>query len=334
MQHLTETDFVTHLQSLSEASRRLKKAGKDVKHLISTEGISALTSVAKRKPGAANKFSENVEKAIMEYSLHYPNHGQRVVAKELNKVYGWKISEGGVRKVWKRHHIELIDLRLKRLKIYAAEGNPLSETQQTALAPKKVIIKPQMEDLEADFPGQILAQEIFYMGDIPGIGKIYQQIGIDVFSGVVLTKAYLGKTAITASEFLNSKVLPYYDKHKAPLKAIQTNKGLSYCGNESHPYELFLLLCGINHRVEKNVAPQLLRTRDNFLKEFYNTIKIRKYQNIEGLNVDLTNYQDHYNTSRKSTDRWRGWYPEIIFRDGARQFIKTEEPPKWEPTIQ
>jgi hypothetical protein len=333
-----KNDFVSRLKALSEATRILKKQGKDIKQLIADHGVEAL-EVPRKIPKIINKFSSEKEDAILDYSLEHPSQGQRRVALELNKKHNWKISEGGVRRVWVRHNLELVSLRMQRLKAYAAEGRALSDAQKAELTPKVIPVKPQIRDLLAEYPGALLAQSTFSMGIIPGIGKIYQQTLIDVFSGRIFAKAYTSKTAFIAAEFLDDQVIPFYSKYRTKIEALQTNPELIYCGKESHPFELFLLINDIEHKVGKLTAPQLLRSKTTFLKEFYSTLSKRNYSNINELNRDLEDYLEHYNNLRKSTDRWAGQYPQSIFEDGVRQFIKPKngesyEPQKWEPKNQ
>lgn len=56
-------------------------------------------------------------------------------------------------------------------------------------------------------PGYLFGQDTYYVGYIKGVGKIYQQTGIDTFSNMGFAKLYADKTAITAADFLNDKVV-------------------------------------------------------------------------------------------------------------------------------
>src|SRR6202034_1170250 len=56
-------------------------------------------------------------------------------------------------------------------------------------------------EIETFHPGFLLGQDTYYVGYIKGVGKIYQQTGIDTFSNVGFAKLYTDKTAITAADF-------------------------------------------------------------------------------------------------------------------------------------
>jgi hypothetical protein len=49
------------------------------------------------------------------------------------------------------------------------------------------------------------------LGYIKGVGRLYQQTAIDTYSNVGFAKLYLEKTSLSAADFLNDRVLPFYD---------------------------------------------------------------------------------------------------------------------------
>jgi len=67
-----------------------------------------------------NRVSEEVEKAILEYSLDQPTHGPLRVAQQL-VLRDVQVSAGGVRGVWSRHKLLSRHERLLRLEKTARE---------------------------------------------------------------------------------------------------------------------------------------------------------------------------------------------------------------------
>src|SRR5262245_14507584 len=53
------------------------------------------------------------------------------------------------------------------------------------------------------------AQDTFYVGNLKGMGRIYQQTFIDTYTKVSFAKLYDRKTPITAADLLNDRVLPF-----------------------------------------------------------------------------------------------------------------------------
>ncbi len=76
-----------------------------------------------------------------------------------------------------------------------------------------------------------------------GVGRIYQQTFVDTYSRVALAKLYIEKTAITAADMLNDRVVPFFDEQGIPLSRILTDRGTEYCGKlENHSYQLYLAM--------------------------------------------------------------------------------------------
>jgi len=120
----------------------------------------------------------------------------------------------------------------------AEKNNILSESQVQALEEQKQE-KEAHGEIETHHAGFLFAQDTYYVGYIKGIGKIYQQTGIDTFSNLGFAKLYLDKTQTVAADFLNSKVLPTFDEHGVSVLRVLTDNGKEYCGHQnSHHYQL------------------------------------------------------------------------------------------------
>lgn len=137
--------------------------------------------------------------------------------------------------------------RLKRLEKFAAEsGKVLTESQVAALENAKEQ-KQAHGEIETFHPGFLFGQDTYYVGYIKGVGKIYQQTGIDTYSNMGFAKLYMDKTAITAADFLNDKVLPFFDGEQVRLLRVLTDRGTEYSGKiEQHPFNYSCILMILN----------------------------------------------------------------------------------------
>jgi transposase InsO family protein len=276
----------------------------DIKAAIEEDGVEGLLEKSRRLARPANRVSLDTEKLVLEYSLEFPTHGQARVVNELKK-RGTILSTGTVRAIWKRNgELQKKAERLKRLEKYASEsGLVLTEAQVQALETAKQI-KEAHGEIETFHPGFLLGQDTYYVGYIKGVGKIYQQTGIDTFSNVGFAKVYTEKTAITAADFLNDKVLPFFDREMMRLLRVLTDNGSEYCGLESrHPYELFLHLNDIEHSKTKVRHPQtngMTERLNQIIQEEFYAVEFRKtyYQSLEQIQKDLDIYMQRYNTER------------------------------------
>ena len=319
------------LGNISEACRKLGVSRQhyyDIKGTIEEEGLDGLISKSKSKPRIANRVSSIIEERILEYSLENPVAGQKRVANDL-KQEGHIVSDGGVRGVWLRHDLTTKDLRLKRLEKHHKDTNCLLTEQQLAALEGAKEEKQAHGEIETHHPGFLVAQDTYYVGYIKGVGKIYQQTGIDTFSNVGFAKLYTEKTALTAADFLNDKILPYFDMDHMKVLRILTDRGTEYgWQNLEHPYQLFLHLSGIEHSRTKARHPQtngaVERLNQIIQDEFY-AVAFRKklYKSIDEIQADLDAYIEKYNNQRTNQGkRCQGRTPRQTFDDGYGLYKK------------
>ena len=180
------------------------------------------------------------------------------------------VSGRGARSIWLRHKLENFKGRLDALEAKVACG-----------------------EIETAHTGYLGAQDTIYVGNLKGVGRIYQQTFIDTCCKVVHCKLYTTKTPITATDLLNDKVLPFYTSHDLPMLRILTDRGTEYCGHvEQHDFELYLAVNDIDHTKTKVMTPQTNGICERFpktiLQEFYQiTFRKKLYADIESLQKDL-----------------------------------------------
>jgi transposase InsO family protein len=159
-------------------------------------------------------------------------------------------------------------------------------------------------------PGILRRPDTFYVGNMKGVGRIYQQTFIDTYAKVAFAKLYDRKTPIAAADLLNDRVLPFYDAHDVKLCRVLTDRGTEYCGNpEHHEYELYLALEDVDHTRTKTNSPQTNGIAERFhktvLDELYRVVfRKRIYGSIAELQADLDGWVQGYNEERAHQGRW------------------------------
>ena len=266
-------------------------------------GVEALIDRSRRKPNLKNRVDEQTEAAVLAYAIEQPAHGQVRASNELRK-RGVFISPSGVRCVWMRNNLACFKDRLKALEEKSAKENfILTESQVQALERKKhddVVAG----EIETAHPGYLGSQDTYYVGNLKGVGRIYQQTYIDTYAKVGFAKLYTTKTPITSADLLNDKVLPFYEQHQLPLLRILTDRGTEYCGKaENHDYQLYLAINDIEHTRTKARSPQTNGICERFHKtvnqEFYQvTFRKKVYRDLESLQLDLDQWIEYYNNER------------------------------------
>jgi transposase InsO family protein len=249
-----------------------------------------------------NRVSEEVEKAILDYSLENPTHGclkvsQQLALKETN------VSSTGVRGVWIRHNLETRYQRLMRLEEKLQDKKFELTENQIRLLEK---FNPEFRErhIETKYTGYLVAIDTFMVGTLKGIGRIYMQTVIDCHSRHAWGRLYTNKLPLTAVQILNNDVLPFFEKHKVKVKNVLSDNGREYCGRpDRHPFELFLQLEEIEHRTTKVRRPQsngfVERLHRTLLDEHFR-IKGREkyYESISEMQEDLDKFLEQYNNKR------------------------------------
>lgn len=280
-----------------------------IKELYETGGDIALQEISRRKPIPKNRVEPAIEEAAVLMAFEQPAFGQVRASNELRKK-GIFISAAGVRCVWQRHDLETFPKRLKALEARVAQdGIILSEAQLIALERKKEQREAHGE-IETEHPGYLGSQDTYYVGNIKGVGRIYQQTFIDTYSRVAFAKLYTSKHAITSADILNDRVLPFFEEQGIPMLRILTDRGTEFKGKpEHHEYELYLNLEGIEHSKTQVRHPQsngiCERLHRTMQEEFY-AIAFRKklYDNLEVLQKDLDEWMHYYNNERTHSGRY------------------------------
>jgi hypothetical protein len=277
--------------------------------LYENGGEEALIEISRKKPILENRVPAYIEEAVLSIAIEDPSLGQHRVSNELQK-QGILISSSGVRSVWLRNGLATFKNRLKALEKKSAEEGILLTEEQLRCLEKAQIEKEANGEIETEHPGYLGSQDTYFVGTMKGVGRIYQQTFIDTYSRVAFAKLYTEKTAITAADMLNSKVLPFFEEEDIPLLRILTDRGTEYCGViDQHAYQLYLGLENIDHSKTKARSPQTNGICERFhrtMKEEFYDIAFRKklYTSLDILQNDVDEWLKKYNELRPHSGKY------------------------------
>ncbi|WP_173912930.1 IS481 family transposase [Acinetobacter sp. Marseille-Q1618] len=292
--------------------------------LTESGDMDALINKSRRVPNFKNRVDDQIEQAVIDYAIQFPAYGQHRTSNELRK-QGIFVSGSGVRSIWLRHDLENFKKRLKALEAKVAQDSIQLNDQQIAALERKHEDDVACGEIETAHPGYLGSQDTFYVGNLKGVGRIYQQTFIDTYSKVVHCKLYTTKAPITCADLLNDRVLPFYQSQDLPMLRILTDRGTEYCGKvEHHDYELYLAVNDIDHTKTKAASPQTNGICERFhktiLQEFYQiTFRKKLYSSLEELQIDLDEWLKFYNTERTHQGKMcNGRTPFETLLDGKR----------------
>ncbi|WP_141734003.1 transposase family protein [Oligoflexus tunisiensis] len=296
------TELGKCLFNVAEAYKRLSLTSHDntdIKNTLREVGIERFLELVKAKtkhPKPSGRISKDIEDRILAYTLEFPTHGQDRVSSEMKRK-GIVVSAGTVRGIWLKYRLERKDQRIKHQQQLGKSTDSPHEKRREAEEEKAASAlggKPQL-------PAYLLAQDTYFIGYAKGVGKIYQQTGIDFYSGVAFAKLYNDRTSLTAADLLNDKVLPFFDSYGLRVQRIVTDLGTEFCGiSESHPYEVFLHINDIEHIRSKSASLETLSKIDKLnlyiQKSFYDVVlRTRSYSSLSELQHDLDTFMSRYN---------------------------------------
>lgn len=279
------------------------------KELYEIGGENALHELSRRKPNRKNRVSDHVEQAVIEIAIENPALGQERVANELQK-RGIIVSGSGVRSIWIRNDLESFKKRLKALEAKSAQDGILLTEEQLQALEKAKQEKEAHGEIETEHPGYLGSQDSYYVGNMKGVGRIYQQTFIDTYCKVAFVNLYNEKTAISAAHLLNEVVVPWYISQELELLRILTDRGTEYCGKiDNHAYQLYLAIENIEHSKTKVRSPQTNGICERFhktMKEEFYDIAFRKkvYNSVEELQADANEWLQKYNNDRPHAGKY------------------------------
>jgi len=258
-------------------------------------GEAGLRNIDRDPPAMPNKTLLDVEMNILDYIEHYPSHGPVHIADELSKA-GVAVKPSAVYNVLRRHLLSTRKKRLEHLRIKrGVVANPADLDRDRERA--------KHHSLDTRYPGHIIGMDVFYVGTLKGVGRIYQFAALDTYSSYAWAKLYTDKSAASACDFLTHIVNTNLD---VPVRSVLTDNGKEFTTHHSsknHRFERLLSELTIKHRLTMVRHPwtngACERLNRTLLEEFYQVaFRTKIYRSVDELNVDLARFIEFYNCQR------------------------------------
>ena len=248
--------------------------------------------MSRKKPVLKNRVAQEIEDAVVALAVEQPAFGQEPRRQRTAQARARGLP-AGVRCVWQRHDLGTMNKRLKALEAKSAqEGLGRTEAQLVALEKAKTE-KEAHGEFESEHPGYCGAQDNFDVGNLKGVGRVYQQTFIDTYAKVACAKLYDRKTPITAADLLNYHVIPFFDGHEVrllrmrPTAVASTAAIQSGTSTNSTSRSRTSITRALRPRARRPTA-SAKRFHKTVLNEFYRVAFRKKvYRFIDELQADL-----------------------------------------------
>lgn len=280
-------------------------------HRFRRYGEAGLRNIERGSPAMPNRTPLDVEMNILDYIEQYPSHGPVRIADELRQA-DVSVKPSAVYNVLRWHHLNTRKQRLEHLRIkHGVVATPADLDRDRERAKHR--------SLDTRYPGHIIGMDVFYVGTLKGVGRIYQFTAIDTYSSYAWAKLYTDKSALSACDFLMHVVNTSLG---VPVHSVLTDNGKEFTTHhlsKNHSFERVLTTLGIRHRLTlvrhpwtNGACERLNRT---LLEEFYQVaFRSKIYPSTGELNRDLDTFIEFYNCQRTHQGkRTKGNVPAWLF---------------------
>jgi transposase InsO family protein len=199
-------------------------------------GLDALMPKGRRSPQMPLATPTHVVEALLTLAVTRPTLGCRRYADEL-ATQGFSVAKSTVQKHLVAHGLGRRSQRLAR----AAAITALSTGLLTEAARDD---GPFGFCLASGGPGELVCLDSFYIGNLKGVGKVYQLTAIDVFTRWAFVMLVLGPVTAAHTVRFVDRLLGHYRRHGVNVKAILTDGGPEYI---AHDFRAHLVTRDLRH---------------------------------------------------------------------------------------
>ena len=303
-QRLSLLELAQGLGNVAEACRQRgvsRTQFYEYKRRFQTHGMVGLKDLPPIHQTHPQTTPPEVVDRLLAVSMEQPTRGCNWLHDRL-LLEGISVSAPTIQGILNKHEMGSRYERLLKLEARALQ-EAIELTPQQVVWLEKANPSFRERHVESSRPGELLCQDTFYVGRLKGVGKVYLHAVVDTFSSYAFGYLHTSKQPEAAALVVHNDVLPFYQAHDLPLKAILTDNGREFCGTEAHPYELYLALNDIEHRRTKVRSPQtngfIERFNRTALDEFFRiAFRTTFYESVEHLQADFDPWLVTYNTER------------------------------------
>ena len=174
------------------------------------------------RPGRPVQLDTTKQRRILAMALTWPTWGPQRVSDQMRRE-GVAVS---ATTVWRALHRVGLGTRAERLLVLevhsARSAGLLTNRTRQSLARRKT------RHVQAEVPGELVCMDTFYIGNLKGVGKMWQLTACDAASSYGMAKVVSANNAAEAATFLRDVVVPEVEKAGWKLCRVLTDGGSEF----------------------------------------------------------------------------------------------------------
>jgi transposase InsO family protein len=267
---------------------------------------------------------------IIAYAIEHPTVGPRTIAAalSLHRFGSWRVSHSGVYNVLVRAGLSRRSARLAAAEsLAAAEGGPITERVLRDLR----AIERAVVHIGSDTLGEQVFFDTMYVGNLKGVGKIWQYSAVDGACSFAFATVFVGeKSASLAAAFLERDVAPVYAEAGIELGEVVVDGGPEF----KREFAAACSRLGVSRHQLPARSPNLNafveRFQGSVLHLHYRTaFRYRFYTDAADIDADLQAWLRFYNFERPHRGyRTKGRRPAEIFYTDRPDLLELKG---WDP---
>jgi transposase InsO family protein len=183
-------------------------------------GLDALMPKARRAPQLPNATPTHVIEQLLTLAVLEPTLGARRLADRLAD-HGWPIAASTAQKHLGAAGLATRKARLARTAVIAAATSGIvTDTIREA--------EPFGFCHTAAGPGELVAVDSFYIGNLKGVGKCYQLTAVDTYTRWATVMIIAGAPTGEATARFVAHLVGHWRRHGYKIRAILTDNGPEY----------------------------------------------------------------------------------------------------------
>lgn len=252
-------------------------------------GADGLRPKPHAPPGRRPRLRLEDERRILALAVAEPTRGPQYYSDQLGR-NGCPVARNTVWRFLRRQGLNHRSARLVVLEQVSARRGVLTERTIRRVHPHLV----------AEQPGDLLSLDLFYVGKLKGVGKVWQITACDVASSYGWARVVAGEvTAALVLACLREWVIPAYQAAGWTLRCVLTDNGKEF----KSAFDVGCLALGVRHRRTKPAHAWtngvVERFQGTILHEHWRVAFRREYfASVGALQRSLDGFLRFYNRER------------------------------------